>query len=253
MQLPPVQDRALYMPNKVARVVSAFDIPAAASPSYEEGQKRKRKHKSSPIGAGTVTSLIGRDLWLSVKHVVQLKQPMRQIGDPFYAGILESMRHGHLTELQRQALRFRILGDVRVATREWKDAVFLVSRNQLRVQMNFDATREHANDANQPIIYSCAEDAYKKVLLRGRHRRSFLSAADTKENTLCGILPLSIGMKVVFTINVCTKDGLANGAEGILRQVVYDRLRKLARKDGRPQEAAEICRCRVDWQNAGRL
>jgi len=30
-------------------------------------------------------------------------------------------------------------------------------------------------------------------------------------------------MKVVFTINICTNDGLANGAQGILRQIVYDR------------------------------
>jgi len=105
---------------------------------------------------------------------------------------------------------------------EWKDAGFLVSRNQIRVQMNFEVTLEHVKDKIQCVIYSCAEDIYKKVKLKGRIRRSFLSAPDTKENNLCGILPLSIGMRVVFTINICTNDGIANGAEGILCQIVYD-------------------------------
>jgi hypothetical protein len=29
-------------------------------------------------------------------------------------------------------------------------------------------------------------------------------------------------MKVVLTVNICTNDGLANGAQGILRQIVYN-------------------------------
>lgn len=147
---------------------------------------------------------------------------MRQIDDPIYATILEDMRQGHLTEAQRQTLRSKILGNDVVAMPEWRNAIFLVQRNQLRVQLNFDATREYANDNHQPIIYCCAEDSYKKVLLQGTQRRIFLSASDTKENALCGILPLSIGMKVALTVNFFTKDGLANGAQGILRQVIYD-------------------------------
>ena len=87
--------------------------------------------------------------------------------------------------------------------------------------MNFDATRQHASNSHQPIIYSCAVDRYRNIPLTGRHRRAFLSTPDTKENSLAGILPLSIGMKVVLTVNVCTNDGLANGAQGILRQIVY--------------------------------
>lgn len=222
MQLPPVRDPALYMPNKVVRVTSNSDSSLSSALYRSNGRKRKRQNKPSPIGPSSVTSAIGRDLWLSVKHVVQLKQPMRQLDDPFYAEVLDSMRKGQLSEMQRQALRSRILGDDRIATQEWKDAVFLVSRNQIRVQINFDATLEHANEVDQHVIYSCAEDTYKKIPLQGRLRKSFLSAPDTKENSLCGILPLSIGMKIVFTVNVCTQDGLANGAQGILRQIVYD-------------------------------
>ena len=215
MQLSPVQDIPLYMPNKVTRVVN----PSDAEP---KGFKRKRNSSSSSIGANTVVNAIGRDLWLSVKHVVQLKKPMRQVDDPFYTSILENMRQGCLTNDQQDVLRSRILGDDRIDTDEWRDASFLVARNEVRVQINFDAARQHASDSRQPIIYSCAVDTYRKIPLTGRHRRAFLSTPDTKENSLAGILPLSIGMKVVLTINVCTNDGLANGAQGILRKIVYD-------------------------------
>src|SRR3982751_2518036 len=163
-----------------------------------------------------------RDLWLSVKHVVQLKKPMRQMDDNFYASILENMRQGCLTTDQQDAIRSRILGDNHINTDEWMDAAFLVTRNETRVQMNFDATRQHASNNNQPIIYSCAIDKYRKIPLTGQHRHAFLSTPDTKENSLAGILALSIGMKVVLTVNICTNDGLANGAQGILRQIVYD-------------------------------
>ncbi|CAG8662930.1 22092_t:CDS:10, partial [Cetraspora pellucida] len=80
-----------------------------------------------------------------------------------------------------------------------RNAIFLITRNDLYVQLNFDATREHDYYNNQPLIYSCAY------------------------NTRCGILPLSINIKVVITINICANDNLANGLQGILQKIVYDK------------------------------
>src|SRR5215212_6697577 len=120
------------------------------------------------------------------------------------ADVLECMRGGHLTEDQRAALRSRILGDDRIKTQEWKDAAFLVSRNDVRIQLNFNAAKEHAQDLQQPVIYSCAQDSYRRTPLTGSNRRRFLSTPDAKENALCGILLLSIGMKVALTVNICT-------------------------------------------------
>jgi hypothetical protein len=125
-------------------------------------------------------------------------------------------------ENQRVALRSRILGDDCVNSLEWKDASFLVTRNEVRVLLNFYATIEHARNLGHLVIYSCAEGSYRHTLLTGRGRRKFLSSPDTKDNTLCGILSLPIGMKIALTVNICTADGLANGAQGILRQIIYD-------------------------------
>src|SRR4051812_31242005 len=94
------------------------------------------------------------------------------------------------------------LGDDRVKTQEWKDAAFLVSRNNFRVQLNLSAAREHAQDLQQPVVYSCARDSYLRKPLTGSNRQRFLSTPDVNENALCGILPLSIGMKVSLTVNI---------------------------------------------------
>jgi hypothetical protein len=61
------------------------------------------------IRASISINEIGRDLWLPVKHVVQL-QSLKQIDDPSYAGILGSIQRGHVAECQWQALRFSIIG-----------------------------------------------------------------------------------------------------------------------------------------------
>lgn len=68
----------------------------------------------------------------------------------------------------------------------------------------------------------CAEDSYKNKPIYGNTREKFLSVSDTKSNPLCGILPLSIGMKIALTVNICTNDGMVNGAQGILRNIIYN-------------------------------
>ncbi|CAG8460920.1 5301_t:CDS:2 [Cetraspora pellucida] len=104
---------------------------------------------------------------------------MHQIDDPFYANIL-------------------------------KNATFLVTRNDLYVQINFEATREYAYYNNQPLIYSCTQDSYNHNILTENNSLRFLATSDTKDNAVCGILPLFINMKVVITINICANDNLAN-------------------------------------------
>ncbi|CAG8528287.1 24356_t:CDS:2 [Cetraspora pellucida] len=105
---------------------------------------------------------------------------------------------------------------------EWKNPVFLVRRNDLQIQINLEATIKHAKYNNQPVYYICTKDTYKDRSLHGNIRQKFLSVSDTKSNTLCGILPLSIGMKLALTINICMHDGMVNRAQGILRKIVYD-------------------------------
>ncbi|CAG8467699.1 10788_t:CDS:10, partial [Scutellospora calospora] len=110
--------------------------------------------------------------------------------DPFYASILKNMHHSNITEIQ--------------------------------LELNLEAVKEHAYDNNQFIIYSCVMDSYnRKILTRNNHIK-FLSVSNIKENILCRILSLSINMKVVLTVNICTNDNMANGLLEIFQQIVYD-------------------------------
>ncbi|CAG8676525.1 5500_t:CDS:2, partial [Cetraspora pellucida] len=120
---------------------------------------------------------------------------MHQINDPFYATILNNMRNGYLTEDQRTALRSRILGNNSINSQEWKNAVFLVTRNNFHVLLNLNATIEYAQQNKQLLIYFCTEDSYNRTILIRKIQQSFLSTSDTKDNALCSILPLSINIK----------------------------------------------------------
>ncbi|CAG8567341.1 16175_t:CDS:2 [Cetraspora pellucida] len=111
-------------------------------------------------------------------------------------------------ENQISALQSRVLENNRINSYEWKNVTFLITRNDLYIQLNFNATKEHAYDNNHHVIYFCAQDSYNKRILTRNNHLKFLSTPDTKENTLCSILPLSINMNVVLTTNICTNDNL---------------------------------------------
>ena len=72
MQLPPVQDPALYAPSKISCIALVPENLTDTSSDQPEISKTKRQNNSSSIGTATVSSTIGRNLWLLVKDVVHL-------------------------------------------------------------------------------------------------------------------------------------------------------------------------------------
>ncbi|CAG8715462.1 7039_t:CDS:10, partial [Cetraspora pellucida] len=222
MQLLVVLDTALYMLDNITQINSLNSHYSNNIKPSSISTKKKSAIDPLSINYHSVTNTTEKNLWLNVKHVVILKKPMHQLDDPFYASILERINEGNLTKFQKSALRSKILGDNTISSIDWRDAIFLVPRNDLYVQLNFDATKEHAYYNNQPLIYSYAQDSYNRNILTRNIRNKFLSTPDTKDNALCGILPLSINMKVVITVNVCTNNNLANSSQEILREIVYD-------------------------------
>ncbi|RIB19497.1 hypothetical protein C2G38_2015786 [Gigaspora rosea] len=88
MQLPAVLDPALYVPDKLCCIYSQHFT--ANNAHMTKGLKRKSTPTS--INTRSVTNITRRNLWLSVNHVIILKKQMRQLNDPLYADILESMR-----------------------------------------------------------------------------------------------------------------------------------------------------------------
>ncbi|CAG8647573.1 17845_t:CDS:2 [Cetraspora pellucida] len=183
------------------------------SPAYEEKVKLNAHLNLLHV---TCEDISLNSLWLSVKHAVQLKILMHQIDNPFYINILENMCNKNLTEIQILALQSRILNNHKINSQEWKDNTFLITRNNLYVQLNFEVAKEHAYNNNQLIIHSCAQDFYNQRILTENNQLKFLSVSDIKENALCEILLLSINMKVILIVNICTNDKLANSTLELL-------------------------------------
>ncbi|CAG8675821.1 7287_t:CDS:2, partial [Scutellospora calospora] len=143
MQLLLVLDPALYMPSKVSNINLSEEFKAANDIELNSNFKKCKHALYKPlINNRSVMNAIGRNLWLN--H-------------------------------QREALRSRIINDNRIKNNEWKNATFLVTRNDL--------------------------------------------LSDTKENALAGILPLTVRMTVILTVNICICDGLANSSKGIIKQI----------------------------------
>ncbi|CAG8568521.1 6374_t:CDS:2, partial [Scutellospora calospora] len=105
IQLPPVLDPVLYIPDKITLLSSLYTIqPTSNIQDSLKSIKRKCNINSLSINTQSVTNTTRRSLWLNAKHVINLKKQMHQLDDPFYANILKSMYGRNLTEDQKLAL-----------------------------------------------------------------------------------------------------------------------------------------------------
>ncbi|CAG8696211.1 1394_t:CDS:10 [Cetraspora pellucida] len=104
------------------------------------------------------------------------------------------------------------------------EEVCMISQNLL-AQFHAFMKKLKATDNSMPFagINIMFVDSYNRTILIRNNHLKFLSMSDMKDNALCGILPLSINMKVVITVNICANDNLANGLQSILQKIVYDK------------------------------
>ncbi|CAG8661901.1 17086_t:CDS:2 [Cetraspora pellucida] len=93
-----------YVPNKITTTKLAPYNETSNNNNYSKQNMNHKNVTNSTINNRSITNAIGRNLWLSVNHVIELEKPMRQINDHFYASLLENMRKGNLNETQKEAL-----------------------------------------------------------------------------------------------------------------------------------------------------
>ncbi|RHZ73194.1 hypothetical protein Glove_232g136 [Diversispora epigaea] len=162
MQLPPVLDLALYVPDKITCVDFLINS----------------------------NSLVNKD------NPLEYKKKMYTYLINKFQDCFEYCRTKPLvkcqTQEQKSAIQSRILSDDQINILEWKNDTFFVTRNDICVQLNFDATKEYIHNLKQLLVYSCAIDSYDRVTLTGKNCLKFLSTYDTNENALCNILSLFI-------------------------------------------------------------
>src|SRR5215469_11169419 len=113
---------------------------------------------------------------------------MRQISDARYAELLTNMRDGRLNDHHRDMIQQRVITGNEIASEDWKEAVFLVARNDLRVQLNFEGAMEHAAKHCQIAYFCLSYDTYRKQEVPRLWKERFWSVSDTGTNSLSGIL-----------------------------------------------------------------
>ncbi|KAH7906697.1 hypothetical protein BJ138DRAFT_1015795, partial [Hygrophoropsis aurantiaca] len=129
------------------------------------GQKSLYSHLDVKRLTGTRqghNTIFGKLLWLAIKTVVLLTEPMRQPGprNKSFVDMLERLRHGKCTEDDFVLLNSRLLSNVRLDWNSpgWLDAPFIVSENEVKDKLNEQCATAYAKRVGRPLHwYYCID------------------------------------------------------------------------------------------------
>ena len=232
LQFSPVCDMALY---------SDVLLP----PCEDEHTDKKRKGLMKAENERRVQCRVGRALWLQINAVVLLTQQMRT-EDVDLLAMQNRIRFGEGSVEDHKKLQTRVVNcnnEVKsLRNPEWKSAIMLVCRNELRTRLNNMSVICTAKENNEEVVVCVANDSMHGDMIKNQTLVAYLlNLPDNKTEGLPGHLPLvrgkivrchmnsdgtlydtRVGMKVILTDNIATELGLANGTTGIFHKLLYD-------------------------------
>ena len=137
--------------------------PVCQKPLYTQIDKNVIKELKSNNSNSILNA--GRLLWLNLTHCIILTEQIRQNEDLHYAQIVRRLRTRNHTEQTIRAdyniLKSRIISTLDpIITAEWDDAPIIVSRNELRENLNKLKIERYATNNNLSIYYHTAIDHY---------------------------------------------------------------------------------------------
>lgn len=209
--------------------------------SYELVKKLSPNVAQTTYGQG---ALHGACLWRQINTVVELKMNWRAKKDPEFVNLLARVRAGiawdglnPMTKEQVGDGRNYDLSDYKVicgrqiqllkaqdrsALEEFMDAPIIVNEKVNRDALNLRAVKNFAANSRQDLFMYHSRDRYRRCALEGddRSRMWRMPSRITKDSL--GMLPLVPGMRVMVTENVATSSGVANGAEGVLKEIKFE-------------------------------
>ncbi|CAF1445974.1 unnamed protein product [Adineta ricciae] len=142
-----------------------------------------------------------------INCVVMLEEQMKT-KDLAYRSLLNRVRHGEGTHEDWQLLRTRVIGiglHISLNDPPWNEAPILVYRNELRAELNNRAVINKAYEMGRVPTIVVATDTIKAM----KH----VDLPDLKRR-----------MPVLLQENIACELGLSNGAQGIFRELLYDRV-----------------------------
>lgn len=175
---------------------------------------------------------IGKDLYDKFQKVVILKQQMRSL-DSRWNELLKNARVGNCSPDDLKELRKLILSspdcpETDFSDPDWSQAVLVTPRHAVRKEWNKAALEQHCR-AKQVSLLTCkAQDTVKGRSLTLSERIQVASKrVDENGKTSkgdSGMLPsvvqLAVGMRVMILFNIDTELDIANGARGVVTEIV---------------------------------
>ena len=189
LQFSPVCDMALYS-----------DL--LSSPSENDDDDSKRRYVKKALSERQVQCRVGRALWLQINTVVLLNKQMRTEDVDFNA-LQHRVRFGNGTAEDHNKLRKRIVhpsNEVKSLNQpEWKTAIMLVCRNELRTRLNNMSVICMAKESHEQLVVCVARDTIHGENIEKRRLIEYLlSQPDNKTEGLPGYLPLVRGETLNF-------------------------------------------------------
>lgn len=174
----------------------------------------------------------GRKHFEKFKHVVILKEQCR-VTDPVWLDLLRHVRHGMCKSEHIELLQSLVIDRKGTFASEqpgWEDAVLVTPRHAVRIAWNECANRRHCTRTGNQLFISRAEDTIhsRPVTIQERWNAA-CKKTKNKSNRVCQTkagLPnkveVAIGMEVMVTVNVETELDVANGARGVVVDIILD-------------------------------
>ncbi|KAI0310392.1 hypothetical protein OF83DRAFT_1047564, partial [Amylostereum chailletii] len=178
-----------------------------------------------------VDDILGRQIYEQFRTVVILEQQVR-VKDAQWLEFLHALRQGIVTEGQVKMLKGLVLGNgseqVDFRRGPWKDAVLITPRHAIRTRWNGAAVEQHSQKTGVQIFEIPSKDTVQGRSLTMRERLAVACRREKKgrnRNEIRGLpttVEIAVGMKVMVTLNVDTELDIANGARGMIEEIVFE-------------------------------
>lgn len=183
---------------------------------------------------GGISALMGVFLWRTVSKVVLLKINQRQAGDKTYADLLTRVRIGEVRTTNTESspsdfnvLRTRyadqIAADIHTRT-QFADSPIIVGKRRLRDLLNLRVMGHHARNLKGKVELYHARDKIAGDPVTEPESTRLWAIPSSITNDSLGKLPLFPGMKVMVQENLAFTNGIVNGTEGTVRNIIYEEI-----------------------------
>ena len=180
-----------------------------------------------------VGSLMGVYLWRLVDTVVLLKQNQRQSGDRTYADLLGRVHAGECKRQSRaggtpdySTLQSRYLDHLNAndpdALSQFIDAPIIVGRKRVRDLLNLRLLDHRARAMKADVHLYHARDRILGYSVTPAERDILWKLTSSTTHDSLGRLPLFPGMRVMVQENLAFTNGVVNGSEGTVQDILYE-------------------------------